>query len=47
MEEVEAVMFVPATPGGELTRQLQEADDRAREGTRERRIKFSERGYTS
>ena len=42
--EVEAVMFVPATPGGELTRLLQEADDRAREGTRQGKVKFVERG---
>ena len=42
-EEVEAVMFVPATPGGELTRILQTTDDRAREGTGDKKVKFVER----
>ena len=32
-EEIEAVIFVPATPGGVLTKRLQEADDKGREGT--------------
>ena len=43
-EKIEAVMFVPATPGGELCKLLQEGDDRAREGTNQRRVKFVERG---
>ena len=43
-EEVEAVCFVPATPGGELARLLQEGDDVAREGTKQKRLKFVERG---
>ena len=43
-EETEAVMFVPPTPEGELARLLQEGDDREREGTNQRRVKFVERG---
>ena len=43
-EETEAVMFVPPTPGQELVKLLQEGDDRAREGTKQRRVKFVERG---
>ena len=43
-EEIEAIMLVPATPGGELTKLLQEADDSAREGTGQKRLKFIERG---
>ena len=41
---VETVMFVPATPDGELARDIQEADDRIRESTGERRMKVVERG---
>ena len=41
---MEAVLFVPATPGGELAREVQEADDRLREDTKERRVKVVERG---
>ena len=37
-------MFVPATPGGELARQLQEGEDKDKLGTKERRIKFVEIG---
>ena len=43
-EESEAVMFVPPTPGGELVKLLQEGDERAREGTKQRKVKFVERG---
>ena len=43
-KEVEAVMFVPATPGGELAKQIQEADDKMREGSGDRRVKVVERG---
>ena len=46
-EEIEAVLFVPATPGGVLTKRLQEADDREREGTREKKVKFVELGGDS
>ena len=42
--QIEAVLFVPATPEGELARRIQEGDDRMREGTGERRIKVVERG---
>ena len=44
VEEVEAVCFVPATPGGELAKRLQEGDDVAREGTKQKKLKFIERG---
>ena len=37
-------MFVPAMPDGELARQIQEADDRMREGSGDRRVKVVERG---
>ena len=43
-QQVEAVMFVPATPEGELARQIQEADDKMREGSGDRRVKVVERG---
>ena len=42
--KVEAVLFVPATPEGELAKLIQEGDDKVREGTGERRIKVVERG---
>ena len=42
--KVEAVLFVPATPEGELARLIQEGDDKIREGTGEKRIKVVERG---
>ena len=45
--QVEAVLFVPATPEGRLAKQIQEEDDRLREGTGERRIKVVERGGES
>ena len=35
-QQVEAVMFVPATPEGELARLIQEADDKMREGSGDR-----------
>ena len=37
-------MFVPATLDGELARQIQDADDKLREETGERRMKVVERG---
>ena len=37
-------MFVPATPGGELAKEIQAADDKLREGTGQRRVKIVERG---
>ena len=43
-QQVEAVMFVPATPEGELARLIQEADDKVREGSGDRRVKVVERG---
>ena len=46
-KEVEAVMFVPATPDGELAKTIQEADDKLREGSGERRVKVVERGGVS
>ena len=42
--QVEAVMFVPSTPEGELAKWIQEEDDKLREGTGERRLKIVERG---
>ena len=45
--QVEAVLFVPATPDGELARNIQEADDKLREGTGQRRVKVVERGGES
>ena len=41
---VETVMFVPATPEGELARRIQEGDDKIRESTGEGRMKVVERG---
>ena len=40
--EVEAVIFVPSTPGGELVKRMQECDDNFREGTKEKKLKFVE-----
>ena len=42
--QIEAVLFIPATPDGELARLIQEGDDKIREGTGERRLKVVERG---
>ena len=42
--DIEAVLFVPYTPEGELAKRLQEEDDRFRKGTNLRRIKVVERG---
>ena len=42
--DIEAVMFVPHTPGGLLAKLLQEEDDRFRKGTGMKRIKMVERG---
>ena len=42
--DIEAVMFVPCTPGGALTKLLQECDDRFREGTEMKRLKMVEKG---
>ena len=42
--QIEAVLFIPATPDGELARLIQEGDDKVREGTGERRLKVVERG---
>ena len=44
---VETVMFVPATPEGELARLIQENDDKIRESTGERKMKVVERGGVS
>ena len=40
-------MFVPATPGGELVKQLQENEEKMKEGTSRKKIKFVERGGTT
>ena len=45
--KVETVMFVPATPEGELARKIQESDDKLRESTGERKMKVVERGGES
>ena len=41
--EVETVMFIPSTPGGELQKRLKEVDSKFREGTQIKQIKFVER----
>ena len=45
--DIEAVLFVPHTPGGLLAKLLQEEDDRFRRGTEMKRIKMVERGGKS
>ena len=45
--EIESIMFVPHTPGGELARILQEADDKFRKGKGLGKIKMVERGGTT
>ena len=42
--DIEAVLFVPHTPGGLLARLLQEEDEKFRRGTELKRIKMVERG---
>ena len=48
-EEVEigTVLFVPATPGGELALRLQRGDDKYREGTKFKKVKMVEKGGMS
>ena len=43
-QEIETVMFVPQTPGGELAKLLQEADDKFTAGKGVGKIKMIERG---
>ena len=43
-KQVETIMFVPATPEGELAKNIQDSDDKMRESTGERRMKVVERG---
>ena len=43
-DQVEAVLFVPATPDGELAKKVQEADDKMREETGQRSVKVVESG---
>ena len=38
------MIFIPATPGGELAKRLQECDNRFRKGTKEKKWKFVEGG---
>ena len=45
--DIEAVLFVPHTPGGQLAHMLQEEDDKFRRGTCLKRIKMVERGGKS
>ena len=45
--DIETVLFVPHTPGGELAALIQEEDDRFRKGTRLKRMKVVERGGTT
>ena len=42
-KEIETVLFVPHTPGGELARLLQEEDDKFTRGEEKGRIKILER----
>ena len=44
---IETIMFVPHTPGGELVRRLQEADDKYSKDKGIGRVKFVERGGTT
>ena len=43
-KKIEAVMFVPSTPGGVLAKMLQQTDDRLAKETGQKKIKMVERG---